>query len=71
MIVCHCRAVRDHEVCDAIERGARDAEAIAFTCGAGSVCGGCVPTINALLSGTTVRARRTRERGIPLTLSRA
>ena len=72
MIVCHCRAVRHRDVLAAIERGARDAEAVAITCGAGSVCGGCRPTIDALLSETTVKGKKkSTARSIPLTLSPA
>jgi NAD(P)H-nitrite reductase large subunit len=41
-------------VLDAIGDGAIDVEMIAATCGAGSVCGGCRPTVQSLLSGEDV-----------------
>lgn len=50
MIVCHCRAVTDREIRDAIAGGARDEFDIVQACGAGGYCGGCVPAITALLS---------------------
>jgi bacterioferritin-associated ferredoxin len=54
MIVCHCRAVNHTTVLDAIGDGAIDVEAIAATCGAGAVCGGCRPTVQSLLAGDDV-----------------
>lgn len=51
MVVCHCRAVSDRIIRQAAERGAADVEEIASRCGAGSVCGGCRPTIEMLLTG--------------------
>ena len=49
MLVCHCMAVYESEVRDEIDRGARDESDIADACDAGTVCGGCVPTIQALV----------------------
>jgi NAD(P)H-nitrite reductase large subunit len=54
MIVCHCRAVNHTTVLDAIGDGAIDVEMVAANCGAGSVCGGCRPTVQSLLSGQDV-----------------
>ena len=50
MVVCHCRAVSDCKVRQAIEAGASDVEAIARQCGAGMACGGCRPALAMLLS---------------------
>lgn len=50
MVVCHCRAVSDCKVRQAIEAGAGDVEAIARQCGAGMACGGCRPALAMLLS---------------------
>jgi bacterioferritin-associated ferredoxin len=65
MIVCHCRAVNHTTVLDTIERGARCTDEVAAHCGAGSVCGGCRPTVEAFLaergdavSGVRIPARR-------------
>ena len=49
MLVCHCMAVDERELRQAIADGARDAFDIAQACDAGTVCGSCVPTICALL----------------------
>jgi bacterioferritin-associated ferredoxin len=50
VVVCHCRAVSDCRVRQAIEAGAADIETIARQCGAGSQCGGCRPALAMLLS---------------------
>ena len=49
MLVCHCHVVNDRRIRAEIERGARDEIDIAQACGAGTDCGGCVPTISRLL----------------------
>ena len=50
MYVCHCRAVTDRRICEAIEAGACDAESVSRRCGAGGGCGGCLPAVRALLA---------------------
>ncbi|MBA2529267.1 MAG: (2Fe-2S)-binding protein [Euzebyales bacterium] len=49
MLVCHCTAVNEARLRAVVEDGARDEFDVAEACGAGSVCGGCVPTISRLL----------------------
>ena len=49
MLICHCRAVYESEVRAAIADGAADVFAVADRCEAGTVCGGCVPTVCQLL----------------------
>ncbi|MGH8907824.1 MAG: (2Fe-2S)-binding protein [Egibacteraceae bacterium] len=49
MLVCHCKAVFERRVREAIAAGARDEFDIAAACGAGTGCGGCVPTVARLL----------------------
>lgn len=41
MMLCHCRAVTDREVREAIAAGARDPYEIEDRCGAGGDCGSC------------------------------
>jgi bacterioferritin-associated ferredoxin len=41
MWVCHCRAVTDSHVLQAIAQGAEDESDIARLCGAGTGCGSC------------------------------
>ena len=49
MIVCSCRRVNAAAIEAAIDGGAHDVTAVAETCGAGTRCGGCWPTLEALL----------------------
>jgi bacterioferritin-associated ferredoxin len=60
MIVCHCHRVSDRTIRAAIEAGAGTAEAVADVCGAGSCCGGCVPTVTELLEEEGKKPRRLR-----------
>lgn len=50
MIACHCHAVSDRTVMDAVATGATSIEAIGDACDAGSRCGGCHPVLDTLLS---------------------
>ena len=50
MLVCHCEAVNDRGIRAAIVEGALCADEVAERCGAGARCGGCRPTIEALLA---------------------
>ena len=60
MIVCHCHRVSDRTIRAAIHAGADTEEAVAEQCGAGSCCGGCVPTVSELLDEERPKARRLR-----------
>jgi bacterioferritin-associated ferredoxin len=51
LLVCHCHRVCDREIRECIESGARSVDDIGRACGAGTGCGGCQPTIGALLVG--------------------
>ena len=55
MYVCHCRAVTDGEIREAITAGACDLDEVGRRCGAGVNCGGCCPLIQELLSEHTSR----------------
>jgi bacterioferritin-associated ferredoxin len=50
VFVCHCRAVTDGEIREAISAGACDLEEVGRRCGAGTTCGGCCPLIQELLA---------------------
>ena len=50
MIVCHCRVVGERSVERAIDAGAHTVDEIGARCGAGTVCGGCHPELQRLLS---------------------
>jgi bacterioferritin-associated ferredoxin len=49
MYVCLCRQVTDRCVHAAIAAGARDAESLGRMCRAGTGCGGCRATVEAML----------------------
>jgi NAD(P)H-nitrite reductase large subunit len=50
VIVCSCRRVNADAVAAAIDDGARDIASVSESCGAGARCGGCWPTLEALLN---------------------
>jgi bacterioferritin-associated ferredoxin len=50
VIVCHCRVVSDKTIRAEIESGACTVGDVARRCGAATGCGGCRPTIGALLA---------------------
>ncbi len=66
MVVCHCLAVNDRAIHNAILAGALDPDELAARCGAGRRCGGCRPMIEALLAeagtGVTVAGGAAAER---------
>ena len=49
MLICHCQAVNDETIRNAILAGASEPEHLAERCGAGARCGGCMPALQALL----------------------
>ena len=49
MIVCLCRGLAEHAIRATIARGGDTRERLAAICGAGDDCGGCTPTLDALL----------------------
>jgi bacterioferritin-associated ferredoxin len=42
VIVCHCHAVSDRVVREAVQAGAADVDDVGDVCGAGTDCGGCL-----------------------------
>jgi bacterioferritin-associated ferredoxin len=65
MFVCHCRAVTDHELRDAIAAGARTMEDLGTKFGAGVRCGGCWPALYELLDEATDPSERPAFAGDP------
>lgn len=49
VIVCHCKAVNDRSIRQAVRGGARTRLQVSLACSAGRTCGGCIPTIEAIL----------------------
>ncbi|WP_221091539.1 nitrite reductase large subunit NirB [Deinococcus aquaedulcis] len=50
-LLCSCEHVRGSAVCAAVHGGARDVAALKKATGAGTGCGGCVPTLQRTLQG--------------------
>ncbi|WP_432558622.1 (2Fe-2S)-binding protein [Granulicoccus sp. GXG6511] len=50
MIVCHCEVVSDRQIRKAIGNGVACAGAVGLVTGAGTQCGNCLPSIEALLT---------------------
>jgi bacterioferritin-associated ferredoxin len=53
MIVCHCKAVSDRSIRDAVRRGARSPREVVLACQAGRHCGGCMPLVRELIESET------------------
>ena len=53
-MVCLCEGVSERRVRRSIERGATTVEAVTADCRAGTCCGGCHPTIEAMLAEAAV-----------------
>jgi bacterioferritin-associated ferredoxin len=56
--VCLCMALTDEQAREAIRAGARTAGQVLRACGTARPCGGCTPTLRAL-----IRERETGDRG--------
>ena len=58
MIVCHCKAVSDRAIREAIRRGAQTPREVAIACqaGRGRQCGGCIPLVREIIGNETTRA---------------
>ena len=50
MIVCHCNRVSDRTIRDVVRNGAGSRAEVAMACRAGRSCGGCVGTIDKIIS---------------------
>ena len=50
LLVCHCKAVNDRTIRQAIRSGAQTCRQVDRACAAGGNCGGCVPLIQALIA---------------------
>ncbi len=49
MIVCHCQAVTDRVIRNAVRDGARCRRSVARACAAGRSCGGCTHAIDEIV----------------------
>lgn len=54
MYVCLCRGVTSQTVSDVVARGASTTKKVAKECGAGSDCGRCRRTVQAIIKATMV-----------------
>ena len=62
MIVCHCTGATDREVRQAASLAGGDRNEALRACGAGACCGGCRPTVIALLQDADREGRGAMER---------
>jgi bacterioferritin-associated ferredoxin len=56
MFVCLCLGVTAREVVTAVESGACTSNRVASTCGAGSDCGRCRPTVRSIIASAGTHA---------------
>jgi bacterioferritin-associated ferredoxin len=74
MIVCHCRAVSDRTLREALRNGAVDVTGVMAETGAGTCCGGCLVAVEELVVEATGLSSSTAEvggRSRPLRLVRS
>jgi bacterioferritin-associated ferredoxin len=50
VFVCHCAAVTDREIASAVDAGADTVSDVGYDTGAGTGCGGCHETIEAIIA---------------------
>lgn len=58
VIVCHCRAVSDRAIREAVRGGACSLRQVARACGAAGRCGGCRPAVAQVIDEETAAATR-------------
>lgn len=58
MIVCHCHRVCDRTIRAAVQRGACSEEAVGDACGAGTMCGGCLPAVTEIIEEEEQKTQR-------------
>ena len=49
MLVCHCLRVFDGVIRECVRSGARSVDDVSARCGAGTGCGGCLESIEAIV----------------------
>jgi len=49
VIICHCHRISERTVVDVVRNGALSTEEVGRACGAGTSCGGCRPTLDAIV----------------------
>ena len=52
-LLCSCRRVSDRQIADHVEQGACTLSDVQEACGAGTRCGGCVPSIEDVVERLT------------------
>lgn len=55
MLVCHCHALTDRDIRDAVARGARSAGDVERVCQAGGDCGTCRLVVERILDGVCAK----------------
>ena len=55
MVVCHCEAVNDERIRAEVRSGAGTLAEVARGCRAGTVCGGCLPSVAEVVDDESAR----------------
>jgi bacterioferritin-associated ferredoxin len=65
MIVCHCQAVTDRAIRNAVREGARCRRSVARACSAGRSCGGCALAIDEIVRSELERLETQPHHALP------
>ncbi|HEX8078924.1 MAG TPA: (2Fe-2S)-binding protein [Jatrophihabitans sp.] len=56
MVICQCNRVTKREIESVVHAGARTPDQVTYETGAGSVCGSCLPALQAVCQRVTAEA---------------
>ena len=65
MIVCHCQAVSERAIRNAVRDGARCRRSVARACAAGRSCGGCTSAIDEIVRSELEQLDATHHHSLP------
>lgn len=66
MILCHCQSLSDREIRRIVRKGAATRHEVMRACGAGELCGGCVPLIDKIVAEETASRAEAGVAGLEL-----
>jgi len=65
VIVCHCQAVSERAIRNAVRDGARCRRSVARACAAGRSCGGCTSAIDEIVRSELEQLDATHHHSLP------
>ncbi len=68
MLVCHCHALTDRDIRAAARACGACPQAVQQGCGAGSVCGGCMPRVELIVKSVRPNEHATQQPRAPLAI---